>query len=90
MRRKSPLASHSIVGGSCTPRKAQYERQFTLWRFRKKLSSNEWEFVFGRMEKRKREGKENELFVEGFRVPDKRIKKEISRHHWTNETGMIS
>ena len=41
------------------------------------------------MEKRKREGKENELFVDGFRVPTKRIKKEMSRHRWPNQTGII-
>ena len=90
MPRGPPITSLLVVGnGSWFPRKAQYERQLTLWKFRKNLTSDEWGFAINRMEKRKREGKENDLFVDGCRIPPKRIKKEISRHRRPNETGMI-
>ena len=71
-------------------RKSQYERQLDKWKFRKNLTSDEWEFAIGRMNKRKQEGKENELFIDGFKVPKKRIRKEILRGRRPNETGTIS
>ena len=61
-----------------------------MWKFRKNLTSDEWGFALDRMEKRKREGKENALYVDGLKVPAKRIKKEISRYHRPSETGIIS
>ena len=76
------------LGSSWSLRKAQYERQLAMWKFRKNLTGDEWGFAIDRMEKRKRDGKETELFVDGFRVPVKRIKKEISRRPRPNDTGM--
>jgi len=55
--------------------KAQYERQFKIWKFRKNLKSHEWIFVHYRFNKRERNGKESELYVDGVLVPKKRLKR---------------
>ncbi|KAF8247193.1 hypothetical protein K440DRAFT_479801, partial [Wilcoxina mikolae CBS 423.85] len=60
--------------------KAQYERHFKMWNFRKNLNDDEWKFVHNRMEKRKRNDKDSVLRVDGIEIPNKRVKKEISRH----------
>lgn len=60
--------------------KAQYERHFKIWNFRKNLNDVEWKFVHHRIEKRKRNDKGSVLQVDGIAIPNKRVKKEISRH----------
>jgi len=66
--------------------KAQYERQFKIWKFRKNLKSHEWIFVHYRFNKRERCGKESELYVDGVLVPKKKIKKETARHNFPSIT----
>lgn len=66
--------------------KAQYERQFKIWKFRKNLKSHEWIFVHYRFNKRERNGKESELYVDGVLVPKKKIKKETARHKFPTIT----
>ena len=66
--------------------KAQYERQFKIWKFRKNLKSHEWIFVHHRFNKRERNGKESELYVDGVLVPKKKIKKETARHNFPTIT----
>ncbi|KAL3425097.1 ankyrin repeat protein [Phlyctema vagabunda] len=67
----------SIHGIDCS--KNQYERQFKTWNFRKKLKAAEWQFVDHRIKKRKREGKDSEVFFNNALVSAKKIKKEIPR-----------
>ncbi|KAF2145338.1 uncharacterized protein K452DRAFT_294994 [Aplosporella prunicola CBS 121167] len=61
----------------------QYERQFKRWGFRKNLKAEEWKFVSRRLEKRKREGKETDLKIDGILVPRKKLQKEIDRNFET-------
>jgi hypothetical protein len=53
---------------------------FKTWKLRKNLSQSEWEFVNNRIQKRKLDDKESELYVNGIKIPNKRVKKETSRH----------
>jgi hypothetical protein len=62
--------------------KAQYERQFKKWKFRKHRKHLEWKFVHHRIEKRKRGGKESNLYIGGVLIPKKKIRKETSRHNF--------
>lgn len=62
--------------------KAQYEHHFKIWNFRKNLKSHEWIFVNHRFNKRKRNGKESDLYVNGVLVPKKKVKKETARHNF--------
>jgi hypothetical protein len=56
--------------------KAQYERQFNKWNFRKNRKNPEWKFVHHRIEKRKRCGKESDLFIDGVLTSTKKVRKE--------------
>lgn len=58
----------------------QYERQFKKWGFRKNLAPNEWQFVSRRIEKRKREGKDTDLRIDGVAIPEKKLRKAITRY----------
>jgi hypothetical protein len=60
--------------------KSQYERQFKKWHFRKNLKNAEWNAVNVHLSKRKRDGKESDLYVDGILVPRKKVQKETSRN----------
>jgi hypothetical protein len=60
--------------------KPQYERQFKKWGFRKNLKSLEWKAVSHHLRKRKREGKESDLYVDETLVPEKKLRKETARN----------
>ncbi|KAJ5780025.1 hypothetical protein N7457_005185 [Penicillium paradoxum] len=62
--------------------KAQYEKAFERWGFKKyKMTSEKWKFIKHRMEKRKREnGKESEVYINGVRCPPRKVRYEIGRH----------
>ncbi|KAF4760384.1 hypothetical protein N7455_003503 [Penicillium solitum] len=51
------------------------------WNFKKyQMTSEKWKFVKHRKEKRKREnGKESEVYIDGILCPSKRVKYEIGR-----------
>ena len=61
-------------------RKAQYELKFREWKLRKNFTTQEWKAVSHRVGKRKKEGKESELYYEGDLIPLKKAKKGISRY----------
>src|SRR5436190_12120057 len=61
---------------------AQYENRFKKWGFRKKQTARKWIDVQGRVEKRKRDGKESNVYNGGRLVPQKKVRKEISRHNF--------
>src|SRR2546421_139885 len=60
--------------------KAQYEDQFKKWNMRKNLKISEWKYVAHRVQKRKREGLESEIYINETHIPPKKVKKEVSRH----------
>ncbi|KAJ5953801.1 hypothetical protein N7501_008080 [Penicillium viridicatum] len=61
--------------------KPQYEKAFERWNFKKyQMTSERWKFVKHRKEKRKREnGKQSEVYIDGILCPSKRVKYEIGR-----------
>jgi hypothetical protein len=64
--------------------KSQYSRQFKSWKFRKNIKDDEWKFVQARVQKRKRDGKESNVYVDGVLMPATKMRKEVARHDWRN------
>ena len=62
--------------------KAQYERQFKKWKFRKNRTHRDWELAAPIINKRKRSGKETNLYIDGVLIPPTKIRKEISRYNF--------
>lgn len=59
---------------------AQYETQLKKWDFRKNMTKKEWDYTLLRMQKRKFDGKESDVYFNGSKVPEKKVKKQMSRH----------
>ena len=60
--------------------KAQYERQFKKWNFRKHRKEHDWASAGRIIKKRKHSGKESDVYIDGVLVETKKIRKEVSRH----------
>ncbi|KUJ19537.1 uncharacterized protein LY89DRAFT_683361 [Mollisia scopiformis] len=58
--------------------KAQYEK--LLADCRKKRSNKDWKVVGQKIEKRKRQGKKSDVYLDKHLIPSKKVQKEISRH----------
>ncbi|KAL1622613.1 hypothetical protein SLS56_008660 [Neofusicoccum ribis] len=67
--------------------KAQYEAQFKKWNFRKNVlkgqAERQWKTVKWKVEKRKRDGKDSNVYVDGVLPPNKKVKKEMARYNLT-------
>ncbi|EEP81496.1 predicted protein [Uncinocarpus reesii 1704] len=61
-------------------RNNQYYAQFKKWNIKKRRTGDDWKFVFGRVQKRKLEGLESDVYMDGSLVPEKKLRKEIARH----------
>jgi hypothetical protein len=60
--------------------KAQYTRQLQKWKISKNLTKGDWKVIAGHLKRRKLEGRESEIRVNGLQIPRKKLKKEISRY----------
>jgi hypothetical protein len=60
--------------------KAQYERQFKKWKFRKHRKQHDWESASRIIKKRKQGGKKSTVYIDGALIDEKKIRKETSRH----------
>ncbi|KAI9737564.1 MAG: hypothetical protein M1834_009719 [Cirrosporium novae-zelandiae] len=60
--------------------KAQYGPWLKAWNFRKNLTSPEWDFIGHRIQKRKRDKKDSNVYINGALIPFKKVKKEVSRN----------
>jgi hypothetical protein len=62
--------------------RSQYERQFKKWDFRKNMRQPErlWKAVGHRIEKRKKAGKNSDVYINGSRILASVIRKEILRY----------
>lgn len=56
---------------------------------RKNLTNEEWNYTLLRVRKRKFDGKESDVYLNGRVVPDKRIKKEMSRHFTLTQEQLL-
>ena len=55
-------------------RKKQYENAFKRWRWRKnKLSLDKWKVINRKISKRKRLGRDSEVYVDGIRYPPEKV-----------------
>ena len=70
--------------------KAQYERHFKQWGLRKNLKSHEWKAIRHHTSKRKFNGKESDLYVDGILIPNKKVRKETSRNNFTSTFDRIA
>ncbi|RMJ25732.1 ankyrin repeat-containing protein [Aspergillus sp. HF37] len=59
---------------------SQYTRQFRKWGFSKNWKQHQYEFTAHRLKKRKQEGKNSDVYMNGDLVNNKKLKKELSRH----------
>ncbi|XTI93570.1 ankyrin repeat-containing domain protein [Cenococcum geophilum] len=62
---------------------SQYERKFKQWKFRKHCKKKDWVTINRVISKRKREGKESEVLMDGALLPLKKVRKEINRNEPT-------
>ncbi len=76
----SSLLTHMDLRSDHCISKAQYIRQFEKWAFKKNSSKDQWEGIAVEVRKRKYHGKDSEIFVKNKRIPDKKLRKEISRY----------
>jgi len=76
----SSLLTHMDLRSNHCISNAQYIRQFEKWAFKKNSSKDQWEGIAVEVRKRKYQGKESEIFVKNKRIPDKKLRKEISRY----------
>ncbi|KAL3430227.1 hypothetical protein BDV09DRAFT_199842 [Aspergillus tetrazonus] len=61
----------------------QYERQLKTWKFCKKRTGVDWKIIGHKIRKRERQGKLSLVMSGDEVVPEKKIKKETSRHAFT-------
>ncbi|KAF8249018.1 hypothetical protein K440DRAFT_230544 [Wilcoxina mikolae CBS 423.85] len=57
----------------------EYGRQFKNWNFRKNLKHSDWEYIHQLLGKRKRDGKKCVVYFDGIEIPEKKVKREMSR-----------
>ena len=71
-------------------RKAQYERNFNKWGWRRKLKAEEWKTIERQIEKRKADGKaESDFQVQGVYMPREKIQRGIARHRFQTTLEVI-
>lgn len=67
--------------------KAQLEYKLKIWEFRKKVPKKSgeafWQYVGHRVAKRKKEGKESDVILNGRRLDPSKVEKETNRHRTT-------
>ena len=60
--------------------KEQYVRRFKKWNFSKNVTDVSWAIVSHKVQKRRLNGKDSMIYHKGKSVPDKKARKEMSRH----------
>ncbi|KAH6973072.1 ankyrin repeat-containing domain protein [Ilyonectria sp. MPI-CAGE-AT-0026] len=60
--------------------KAQFVRKLEVWGIKKNHTKEAWIYAEAMHQKRKREGKDSEVLIDGKLVPQKRMKKELGRY----------
>lgn len=80
LRKSLHPSTHWQAGSKLSPRKAQYVRKLNQWHMEKNSTNEKWKFAASQIEKRKLEGKETEILINGTLVPSKKLKKEMARY----------
>ena len=73
-------------------RKGQYEKKFKEWRFKKNHTKEDWRIVGYKVDKRKRAAaaKESNVYLDQELMPQKKLRKEISRQGHMSCTEQIN
>jgi hypothetical protein len=71
-------------------RKTQYEDTFDEWGFRKNRKKDDWQIMARKLDKRKRGGKESNVYLEGQLIPTKKLRKEISRQGYMSVIDQLN
>ncbi|OJD19987.1 hypothetical protein AJ78_00002 [Emergomyces pasteurianus Ep9510] len=50
---------------------SQYYTQFEKWKVKKRQTGNKWKFISQRLRKRKLEGRESDVYMNGFLIPER-------------------
>ncbi|RDL41644.1 uncharacterized protein BP5553_01623 [Venustampulla echinocandica] len=66
--------------------KAQYERQFKKWGFQKYRTKEDWKTMNQKIELRKRNATESNIYCDGELMSNKKLRKEISRQGYMTST----
>ncbi|KAI9147188.1 putative ankyrin repeat protein [Paramyrothecium foliicola] len=67
---------------------SQYKRRFEDWGFQQKISVQNWKVIGHRVEKRKREGLDSAVVIDGVYIAKRKVQKEISRHFFQTKELM--
>lgn len=62
--------------------KAQYERVFKKWGWKKHSKKDDWRFIAAQIKQREKQGRRSEVTIRGDVIPDWKIKKEVSRYEY--------
>lgn len=60
-------------------KKAQYEKQFKDWGFKKNRTKRDWEIINRKIQLRKRTGKDSDVYLHGQLMPLEKLRKETAR-----------
>ncbi|RSM14962.1 hypothetical protein CEP52_001098 [Fusarium oligoseptatum] len=71
------------------PTKAQYVRKLESWGFKKNSSKEKWEHAAAMVRKRKSEGKETELQMNGKVISTKKLRKEFGRYAYMQSFSWV-
>jgi hypothetical protein len=71
-------------------RKAQYEKRFKEWGFKKNHTKEDWKIMGHKVGKRKRAAKESDVYIDGEMMPRKKLQKEISRQGYMSFTELLN
>jgi hypothetical protein len=70
-------------------RKAQYGRFFNEWGLSKKRKKDDYKVIGQKIESRRTKGKDSYVYLNGELIPEKRIRKEISRQGYMTVSEQI-
>jgi hypothetical protein len=71
-------------------RKAQYEKKFKEWGFKKNHTKEDWRIVGYKVGQRKRAAKESNVYLDHELMPRKKLQKEISRQGYMSFTEQFN
>ena len=68
---------------------AQLRQQLKKWDLSKNQSKTVWEYAARQYRKRKHDGKDSEIVINGAKIPEKKMKKEVSRYELPFYSGQF-
>jgi hypothetical protein len=79
-----------LIAERILSRKAQYEKKFREWGFKKNHTKEDWKIVGHKVGQRKRAAKESNIYLDRELMPRKKVQKEISRQGYMSFTEQFN